>query len=54
MEVLAADVVVVGIGVVPETSWLRDSGLSLENGVACQTTSCSRRDGIVAAGDVAR
>ena len=34
-EVLAADVVVVGIGVVPETGWLEGSGLTLENGVAC-------------------
>ncbi len=52
-EVLAADVVVVGIGVVPETGWLEDSGLTLENGVACDDRLFAA-DGVVAAGDVAR
>jgi NADPH-dependent 2,4-dienoyl-CoA reductase/sulfur reductase-like enzyme len=52
-EVLAADVVVVGIGVVPETGWLRDSGLTLENGVVCDDALFAA-DGVVAAGDVAR
>ncbi len=52
-EVLAADVVVVGIGVVPETEWLRDSGLTLENGVVCDDRLFAA-DGVVAAGDVAR
>jgi 3-phenylpropionate/trans-cinnamate dioxygenase ferredoxin reductase component len=52
-EVLAADVVVVGIGVVPETGWLHDSGLTLENGVACDDRLFAA-DGVVAAGDVAR
>jgi NADPH-dependent 2,4-dienoyl-CoA reductase/sulfur reductase-like enzyme len=52
-EVLAADVVVVGIGVVPETEWLKDSGLTIENGVVCDDRLFAG-DGIVAAGDVAR
>ncbi len=52
-EVLAADVVVVGIGVVPETGWLHDSGLTVENGVVCDDRLFAA-DGIVAAGDVAR
>jgi NADPH-dependent 2,4-dienoyl-CoA reductase/sulfur reductase-like enzyme len=52
-EVLRADVVVVGIGVVPETGWLEGSGLTLENGVACDDRLFAG-DGIVAAGDVAR
>jgi NADPH-dependent 2,4-dienoyl-CoA reductase/sulfur reductase-like enzyme len=52
-EVLMADVVVVGIGVVPETAWLEDSGLTLENGVACDDRLFAG-DGNVAAGDVAR
>jgi NADPH-dependent 2,4-dienoyl-CoA reductase/sulfur reductase-like enzyme len=52
-EVLAADVVVVGIGVVPETEWLKDSGLTIENGVVCNDRLFAG-DGIVAAGDVAR
>jgi NADPH-dependent 2,4-dienoyl-CoA reductase/sulfur reductase-like enzyme len=52
-EVLAADVVVVGIGVVPETEWLKDSGLTIENGVVCDDRLFAG-DRIVAAGDVAR
>src|SRR6476661_8333314 len=50
---VAADVVVVGVGVVPETSWLQGSGLTLDNGVVCDET-CLAAPGIVAAGDVAR
>jgi NADPH-dependent 2,4-dienoyl-CoA reductase/sulfur reductase-like enzyme len=48
-----ADVVVVGVGVVPETDWLAGSGLAVENGVVCDAT-CAAAEGIVAAGDVAR
>jgi NADPH-dependent 2,4-dienoyl-CoA reductase/sulfur reductase-like enzyme len=50
---LGADVVVVGIGVVPATSWLEDSGLTVDNGVVCSETLFAG-DGVVAAGDVAR
>ena len=50
---LEADVVVVGIGVVPSVDWLKDSGLTLENGVVCDDRLFAA-DGIVAAGDVAR
>src|SRR5580765_8064254 len=52
-SVIAADVVVVGVGVVPETSWLEGSGLTLENGVVCDET-CLAAPGMVAAGDLAR
>ena len=48
-----ADVVVVGVGVVPETAWLEGSGLTLDNGVVCDET-CLAAPGVVAAGDVAR
>jgi NADPH-dependent 2,4-dienoyl-CoA reductase/sulfur reductase-like enzyme len=48
-----ADVVVVGVGVVPETRWLEGSGLELVDGVVCDET-CLAAPGIVAAGDVAR
>ncbi len=48
-----ADVVVVGVGVFPETGWLEGSGLTLDNGVVCDVTCCAAPD-IVAAGDVAR
>lgn len=52
-SVVAADVVVVGVGVVPETAWLEGSGLTIDNGVVCDD-SCLAAPGIVAAGDVAR
>jgi NADPH-dependent 2,4-dienoyl-CoA reductase/sulfur reductase-like enzyme len=48
-----ADVVVVGVGVAPETGWLEGSGLTLDNGVVCDET-CLAAPGVVAAGDVAR
>lgn len=50
---LDADVVVVGIGVVPNTGWLDDSGLAVDDGVVADST-CLVAPGIVAAGDVAR
>jgi NADPH-dependent 2,4-dienoyl-CoA reductase/sulfur reductase-like enzyme len=52
-EVLEADVVVVGIGVIPSTDWLADSGLEIDNGVVCDDRLFAA-DGVVAAGDVAR
>jgi NADPH-dependent 2,4-dienoyl-CoA reductase/sulfur reductase-like enzyme len=52
-ETFAADVVVVGIGVLPATDWLSDSGLTIDNGVVCDDRLYAA-DGIVAAGDVAR
>ena len=51
--VVAADVVVVGIGVRPATDWLEGSGLTVEDGVVCDAT-CRAAPGVVAAGDVAR
>ncbi|MCY4258110.1 MAG: FAD-dependent oxidoreductase [bacterium] len=50
---VSADVVVVGIGVAPNTQWLQGSGLTLDNGVVCDAT-CLVAPGITAAGDVAR
>ena len=50
---VAADVVVVGIGAIPETRWLEGSGLALGDGVVCDASLCAA-PGIVAAGDVAR
>lgn len=50
---IRASVVVVGVGVVPNTEWLEGSGLTLDNGVVCDAT-CLAAPGIVAAGDVAR
>ncbi len=51
--VLDADVVVVGVGVTPNTEWLEGSGLTIDNGVVCDET-CLAAPGVVAAGDVAR
>jgi len=48
-----ADVVVVGIGVVPNTQWLESSGLLLDNGVVCNGSG-EAAPGVYAAGDVAR
>jgi len=48
-----ADLVVVGVGVAPNTAWLESSGLTLDNGVVCDRTGHAA-PGIVAAGDVAR
>jgi NADPH-dependent 2,4-dienoyl-CoA reductase/sulfur reductase-like enzyme len=57
--VVPADLVVVGIGVVPVTGWLDGSGLEISDGVLCDSRLRVRARGqwradIVAAGDVAR
>lgn len=52
-EVFDADVVVVGIGVSPSTSWLENSGLTIDDGVVCDDRLFVA-DRIVAAGDMAR
>jgi len=51
--VLDVDLVVIGIGVQPNTGWLEGSGLLLDDGVVCAAT-CLAAPGVVAAGDVAR
>lgn len=50
---IEADVVVVGIGVVPNTEWLEGSGLTLDNGVVCNGYG-EAAPHIFACGDVAR
>lgn len=52
-EVIDADVVVVGVGVAPNTGWLEGSGLTIDNGVVCDATTLAA-PGVTAAGDVAR
>jgi NADPH-dependent 2,4-dienoyl-CoA reductase/sulfur reductase-like enzyme len=50
-----ADLVVVAAGAVPETGWLRGSGLDLSDGVLCDgLLSAAGVPGVYAAGDVAR
>lgn len=52
---VAADVVVVGVGVRPSTDWLEGSGLELRDGVACdEHCEALGAPGVFAAGDVAR
>ncbi|NNE73961.1 MAG: FAD-dependent oxidoreductase [Acidimicrobiales bacterium] len=48
-----AEVVVIGIGVIPNTEWLEGSGLTIDDGVVCDATCLAAPD-ITAAGDVAR
>jgi 3-phenylpropionate/trans-cinnamate dioxygenase ferredoxin reductase component len=50
---VAADVVVVGIGVVPNVEWLDGSGLTIDNGVVCDAALFAA-DRVVAVGDLAR
>ena len=54
-EVLPADLVVLGVGVAPATSWLAGSGLALhdDGGVLCEATLATSVPGVWAAGDVA-
>jgi len=49
-----ADLVLVALGAVPNTEWLRDSGLELEPGVVCDATLRARAtDDVFCAGDAA-
>lgn len=51
--IIDADVVLVGVGVVPNTDWLESSELVLDDGVVCDETLLAA-PGVVAAGDVCR
>jgi len=51
---IPADLVVVGIGVTPNTAWLESSGLALDNGVRCDSCLAASAPDVYAAGDVAR
>ncbi|RVU14711.1 NAD(P)/FAD-dependent oxidoreductase [Streptomyces antnestii] len=53
-RVLPADVVVVGIGAVPNTGWLAGSTLALHDGVLCDDGCVTALPQVVAVGDVAR
>jgi NADPH-dependent 2,4-dienoyl-CoA reductase/sulfur reductase-like enzyme len=53
-ETLEADLVVVGIGVVPATAWLEGSGVIVDQGVLCDATSATNVPDVFAIGDVAR
>ncbi len=49
---ISADVVVVGIGVEPNTHWLEGSGLTVDNGIVCSPDLTAGVPGVAAAGDV--
>jgi len=54
-ETVDADSVLLGIGTVVNTKWLESSGLTLDNGVCCDSTMAAIGcDGVYAIGDVAR
>ncbi|MCU1405078.1 MAG: NAD(P)H-nitrite reductase [Glaciihabitans sp.] len=50
-ELLPADVVLIGIGSVPATEWLRNSGLDVSDGVVCDAVGGTGVDGVFAVGD---
>jgi 3-phenylpropionate/trans-cinnamate dioxygenase ferredoxin reductase component len=49
-----APIVVVGLGVAPETGWLAGSGLRVDDGILCDATGRASDPRVFAAGDVAR
>ncbi len=50
---IQTDLLVIGIGVVPATQWLNDSGLTIDDGIIADNT-CLAAPRVVVAGDVAR
>jgi NADPH-dependent 2,4-dienoyl-CoA reductase/sulfur reductase-like enzyme len=50
---LAADVVVAGVGAIPNVEWLDGSGLELANGVVCDGGGATSIPNVVAVGDCA-
>ena len=52
--VLAADVVVTGIGVRPDLGWLQGSGLDLDRGILTDARCRTNVPGVIALGDVAQ
>lgn len=52
-ESIHSDVVVLAVGVTPNTQWLRDSGLLIHNGVVCDESGRTSAQNVYAIGDVA-
>jgi NADPH-dependent 2,4-dienoyl-CoA reductase/sulfur reductase-like enzyme len=50
---LAADVVVAGVGAIPNVEWIESSGLALANGVVCDAGGATSIPNVVAVGDCA-
>ncbi|QOV39834.1 FAD-dependent oxidoreductase [Streptomyces ferrugineus] len=53
-RLLPADIVVVGVGVRPNTDWLAGSGVRVDDGVVCDTGCATGVPRVVAVGDIAR
>ena len=51
--VLETDVVVLGLGVIPDVSWLGGSGLRIDDGITCNGSGRTSADGVWALGDAA-
>jgi 3-phenylpropionate/trans-cinnamate dioxygenase ferredoxin reductase component len=51
---IPTDAVVVAVGAVPNTEWLADSGVALDDGVLCDRTGATSAEDVFASGDVAR
>jgi NADPH-dependent 2,4-dienoyl-CoA reductase/sulfur reductase-like enzyme len=52
-ELLPADIVIIAVGVLPETELARDAGLDVDNGILTDASLRTSAPGIFAAGDVA-
>lgn len=52
-EIHRADIVVAGLGAVPNIEWLAESGLALGDGILCDAEGRTSAESIYAAGDVA-
>lgn len=50
---IPADLVVIGVGVAPETGWLAGSGVPTADGITCDATCAAGPPGVYAAGDLA-
>jgi NADPH-dependent 2,4-dienoyl-CoA reductase/sulfur reductase-like enzyme len=53
-ETIPAELVIVGVGAAPATEWLDGAGLEIDNGVLCDATGATTREGVYALGDCAR
>lgn len=53
-EFLPADLLLVGVGAVPNTEWLAGSGLGVDDGVVCDASGRTSDPHVFAAGDVSR
>jgi 3-phenylpropionate/trans-cinnamate dioxygenase ferredoxin reductase subunit len=53
-EFLPADLLLVGVGAVPNTEWLAGSGVAVDDGVVCDSSGRTSVPDVFAAGDVSR